>query len=44
MPTFQHLVRGSSLQRIFLKDRALTKGWAVARRSMAAVGSVSRDK
>jgi peptidoglycan/xylan/chitin deacetylase (PgdA/CDA1 family) len=44
IPTFQHLVRGSSLQRIFFKDRALTKGWAVARRSMAALNSVSRDQ
>jgi len=44
IPTFQHLVRGSSLRRIFMKDRALTKGWAVARRSMAALSSVSRDE
>jgi peptidoglycan/xylan/chitin deacetylase (PgdA/CDA1 family) len=42
IPVFRQLVRGSNLQRIFRKDRALTKGWAVARRSKAALGSVSR--
>jgi peptidoglycan/xylan/chitin deacetylase (PgdA/CDA1 family) len=44
MPAFQQLVCGSNLRWLYLKDRALTKGWAAARRSMAALGSVSRDK
>jgi hypothetical protein len=37
LPVFRDLVRGSNLRRIFLKDRVLTKGFAVARRSRAAL-------
>jgi peptidoglycan/xylan/chitin deacetylase (PgdA/CDA1 family) len=37
LPVFRDLVRGSNLGRIFLKDRVLTKGFAVARRSRAAL-------
>jgi peptidoglycan/xylan/chitin deacetylase (PgdA/CDA1 family) len=43
MPVFQQIVRGDNLNRIFLKDRALTKGWSVVRRSRAALGRFSRD-
>jgi peptidoglycan/xylan/chitin deacetylase (PgdA/CDA1 family) len=35
MSVFRQLVRGDNLRRIYLKDHAATKGWAVARRSMA---------
>ncbi len=41
MRTFSELVRGTNIGRIFLKDRALTKGWAVVRRSMAALPRVA---
>lgn len=41
MTTFQQVTRGSNIQRIFFKDRALTKGWAMVRRTRAALGSVS---
>ena len=44
MLDFQQIVRGSGLRRIFLKDRALTKGWAMVRRTRAAVGGVSRGR
>ena len=36
--------RGKDLERIFLKDRALTKGWAMVRRTRAAVGGMSRGR
>lgn len=42
MSAFQQLVRGDRLRRIYLKERALTKGWAVARRSMAAIERTRR--
>ena len=42
MSVFRQLVHGDNLRRIYLKDRALTKGWAVARRSLATVGRASR--
>ncbi len=41
VPAFEQIVGGSNIRRIFLKDRALTKGWAMIRRARAAVGSVS---
>jgi peptidoglycan/xylan/chitin deacetylase (PgdA/CDA1 family) len=41
MSVFRQLVRGDNLRRIYLKDHALTKGWAVARRSLATVGRAS---
>jgi peptidoglycan/xylan/chitin deacetylase (PgdA/CDA1 family) len=44
MLAFQQVVSGSNVQRIYFKDRALTKGWAMVRRTRAAVGSVSRGK
>ena len=44
MPLFERIVRGDHLNRIFLKDRALTKGWSVIRRTRAALGRFSRDK
>ncbi len=43
MSTFATLVRGSNVGRVFLTDRALTKGWAIVRRSKAALGGVARD-
>jgi peptidoglycan/xylan/chitin deacetylase (PgdA/CDA1 family) len=39
---FRQLVRGDNLRRIYLKDHAMTKGWAVARRSMETVGRTRR--
>jgi peptidoglycan/xylan/chitin deacetylase (PgdA/CDA1 family) len=39
---FRQLVHGDNLGRIYLKDHAMTKGWAVARRSMETVGRVRR--
>jgi peptidoglycan/xylan/chitin deacetylase (PgdA/CDA1 family) len=44
MPAFRQIVEGRQVRRIFLKDRALTKGWSVARHTRAAVGSVSRGR
>ena len=43
MSTFATLVRGSNVGRVFLTDRALTKGWAIVRRSKAALGGFARD-
>jgi peptidoglycan/xylan/chitin deacetylase (PgdA/CDA1 family) len=40
--TFQQLVSGKNIGRIFLQSRALTRGWAVVRRSKAALGGVTR--
>lgn len=37
MPLFRQLVDGDHLSLIYLKDHALTKGWAVVRRSKAAL-------
>lgn len=42
MSVFRHLVHGDNLRRIFLKDHAATKGWAIARRSMATVERARR--
>jgi peptidoglycan/xylan/chitin deacetylase (PgdA/CDA1 family) len=44
MPVFQQLVRGDNLSRIFIRDRALTKGWSLVRRSRAALGRLSRGR
>ena len=44
MTVFQQVVRGSNVQRIFFGDRALTKGWAMVRRTRAALGSVSHGQ
>ena len=41
---FQEVAQGRHVPRIYLKERALTKGWAVVRRSRAALGSVSRGE
>jgi peptidoglycan/xylan/chitin deacetylase (PgdA/CDA1 family) len=38
---FQRVVQGRGIERIFFKDRALTKGWAMVRRTKAAVGSTA---
>jgi len=40
--TFEQVVQGSNHSRIYLKDHALTRGFAVARRSRAALGDVYR--
>jgi peptidoglycan/xylan/chitin deacetylase (PgdA/CDA1 family) len=42
MSVFRRLVRGDNLRRIYLKDHAMTKGWAVARRSMETLGRTRR--
>jgi peptidoglycan/xylan/chitin deacetylase (PgdA/CDA1 family) len=42
MAAFQQLILGNNIGRMFLKTRALTKGWAVVRRSKAALGGVAR--
>jgi peptidoglycan/xylan/chitin deacetylase (PgdA/CDA1 family) len=42
LAVFRQLVRGDNLGRIYLKDHAMTKGWALARRSMETVGRVRR--
>ncbi len=44
MLEFGQIVRGSGLRRIFLKDRMMTKGWAMVRRTRAAVGGMSRGR
>jgi peptidoglycan/xylan/chitin deacetylase (PgdA/CDA1 family) len=44
MPVFQQLVRGEHLSRIFAKERILTKGWSLVRRSKAALGRLAPDK
>jgi peptidoglycan/xylan/chitin deacetylase (PgdA/CDA1 family) len=44
MLTFQQVVRGRNVPRVFLKDRALTRGWAIVRRTRAALGSVARGE
>jgi peptidoglycan/xylan/chitin deacetylase (PgdA/CDA1 family) len=44
MPVFQEVARGASVRQIYLQDRVLTKGWAMVRRTRAAVGSVSRGE
>ena len=42
LPVFQEVARGASVPQIYLQDRVLTKGWAMVRRTRAAIGSVSR--
>jgi peptidoglycan/xylan/chitin deacetylase (PgdA/CDA1 family) len=42
MAKFQEAVQGRHVPRNYLKERALTKGWAVVRRGRAALASVSR--
>ena len=42
--TFQDVAHGRNVPAIFLKDRALTKGYAIARRARATVGGLSRDQ
>jgi hypothetical protein len=44
MTKFQEAVQGRHIQRIYLKERAMTKGWAMVRRSRAALGSASRSQ
>jgi peptidoglycan/xylan/chitin deacetylase (PgdA/CDA1 family) len=41
-PTFDHIVRGKKESLIFLRDRSLTKGWAMVRRTRAVLGGASR--
>jgi len=43
LPTFERMVRGRQVPVIFAKDRALTRGWAVVRRTRAAVRRVAAD-
>ena len=42
--TFQDVVHGRNVPAIFRKDRALTRGYAIARRARATVGGLSRDQ
>ena len=42
--TFQDVAHGRNVPAIFFRDRALTKGYALARRVRATVGGVSRDQ
>ncbi len=42
MPGFQQIIEGRNIPMIFLKDRALTKGYAMVRRTRAALGQVRR--
>ena len=44
LQTFQQLAQGRNVPAIFRKDRALTKGYAIARWARATVGGVSRDQ
>ena len=44
LQTFQQVAQGRNVPAIFLKDRALTKGYAIGRRARATVGGVSRDQ
>ena len=44
MQAFQQIIRGSNIQMIFFKDRALTKGFAMVRHTRATLGSASRGK
>ena len=41
--TFERVVRGGQESRIYLKDHALTKGYAVVRRTKAVIGGISRS-
>jgi peptidoglycan/xylan/chitin deacetylase (PgdA/CDA1 family) len=42
LQTFDQLIRARRVPLIFLKDRALTRGWAIARRGRAALSEVAR--
>jgi len=42
LPEFQHITNSRNIPMIFLKDRALTKGYAMVRRTRAALGQVRR--
>jgi len=42
LTTFSEIVRGRRLPVIFMKDRSLTRGWAMVRRTRALLGRVSR--
>ena len=42
--TFQDVAHGRNVPAIFFRDRALTKGYALARRVRATMGGVSRDQ
>ena len=42
--TFQDVAHGRNVPAIFRKDRALTWGYAIARRARATVGGLSRDQ
>ena len=44
MPVFQQIVQGHNLNRIYFKDRAMTKGWSVVRRGKEALGRFSGEK
>jgi hypothetical protein len=39
--SFEHIIRGHD-SKIYLKDHALTKGFAMVRRSRAALAGISR--
>jgi peptidoglycan/xylan/chitin deacetylase (PgdA/CDA1 family) len=41
--TFERVVRGGQESTIYLKDHALTKGFAVVRRTKAVIGGISRS-
>ena len=43
MTTFQDVVQGRNIPRIYVKERAMTKGWAMVRRTRAALSSVSHQ-
>jgi hypothetical protein len=42
LATFAQIVHRKNESRIFFKDRSLTKGWAMVRRTRAVLGGVSR--
>jgi peptidoglycan/xylan/chitin deacetylase (PgdA/CDA1 family) len=42
LPTYQSITQSRNIPMIFLKDRALTKGYAMVRRTRAALGQVRR--
>jgi peptidoglycan/xylan/chitin deacetylase (PgdA/CDA1 family) len=42
LQTFDQIIRARRVPLIFLKDRALTKGWSIARRGRAALSEVAR--
>lgn len=44
LQTFQQVADGRHVPAIFLKDRALTRGYAIARRARATVGGMARDQ